>query len=211
MLGSSNASNVQIMATEYNSNYGVEGKQMTSLVNGLFVADSIGSLLNSGYTGGAFWDLRNGWNTSGNNSSTLYGWRQGGDEGILGRPESSASPPRPVPTSHTQTISANNWRPKSSRAAEARPSQRQTATTADWRSTRYWKQNGHLDLLVINKNPDAAINEQFSLQGFTPNGQAQFWQYGEAQDYAQSQSSTARLRHWRISLVPCQSSHIRRQ
>ena len=41
---------------------------MTSLVNGLFIANSIGSLLDSGYTGGLVWDLRNGWTTDGNNS-----------------------------------------------------------------------------------------------------------------------------------------------
>jgi hypothetical protein len=44
--------------------------------------------------------------------------------------------------------------------------------------------------MVINKNPQAAVTEQFDLQGFTPTGQAQFWQYGEAQDNAQNQSST---------------------
>jgi alpha-N-arabinofuranosidase len=88
----SKASSVHIMATEYNSNYGTPGKQMTSLVNGLFVADSIGSLLDSGYTGGLFWDLRNGWGTDGNNSPTLYGWREGGDEGILGDPNYNDPP-----------------------------------------------------------------------------------------------------------------------
>ena len=52
-------------------------------VAGLFVADSVGSLLDSGYAGGVFWDLRNGWNTTGNNSLLLYVWRQGGDEGLV--------------------------------------------------------------------------------------------------------------------------------
>lgn len=50
--------------------------------------------------------------------------------------------------------------------------------------------DGHLELMLINKNPDAAVNEQFNLQGFTPAAQAEFWQYGETQDYAQSQSAT---------------------
>ena len=48
------------MATEYNSvpvrtN---SGKQSTSLVNGLFIAESIGSLMETGYSGGCVWDLR---------------------------------------------------------------------------------------------------------------------------------------------------------
>ncbi len=56
-VGSTNAAGVKVMATEFNSNYGTPGKQMGSLVNGLFIADSIGSLLDSGYTGGLVWDL----------------------------------------------------------------------------------------------------------------------------------------------------------
>ena len=40
------------MATEFNSVYTNPGKQSTSLVNGLFIANSIGSLLDSGYSGG---------------------------------------------------------------------------------------------------------------------------------------------------------------
>ena len=55
----SQASSVQVMATEYNSVYTNPGKQSTSLVNGLFVAESLGSLLDSGYSGGFVWDLRN--------------------------------------------------------------------------------------------------------------------------------------------------------
>ena len=81
-----------VMATEFNSVYTNPGKQSTSLVNGLFIADSIGSLLDSGYTGGFVWDLRNGWGTSDNNSPSLYGWRQGGDYGLLGDPNTSDPP-----------------------------------------------------------------------------------------------------------------------
>jgi hypothetical protein len=44
---------VPVLATEFNSVVAQDpGKQTTSLVNGLFIADSIGSLLDSGYAGG---------------------------------------------------------------------------------------------------------------------------------------------------------------
>ena len=49
--------------------------------------------------------------------------------------------------------------------------------------------SGDLDLMVINVNPAASLTEQFDLTGFQPGGPAQVWQYGEAQDTAQSQSS----------------------
>jgi hypothetical protein len=50
--------------------------------------------------------------------------------------------------------------------------------------------NAHLVLLVINKDPDAQITEPFTIQGFSPSGKAQVWQYSEVQDYAQSKSTT---------------------
>jgi len=181
------ASGVHIMATEYNSNYGTPGKQMTSLVNGLFVADSIGSLLDSGYTGGLFWDLRNGWGTNGNNSATLYGWRLGGDEGILGDPNfndpPSTGPYIPYPNYFGFQL-ASKMVESGGTVVSAVSNYSELAVYS------ILEANGHLDLMVINKNPDAAINEQFNLSGFTPSGQAQFWQYGEPQDYAQSQSPT---------------------
>ena len=42
-------------------------------MNGLFIADSLGGLLNSGYSGGYVWDLRNGSAAVENNSNLLYG------------------------------------------------------------------------------------------------------------------------------------------
>ena len=93
----SQASSVQVMATEYNSVYANPGKQSTSLVNGLFVAESLGSLLDSGYSGGFVWDLRNYWDTSENNSNLLYGWREGGDYGQSGRSERTNSAPATGP------------------------------------------------------------------------------------------------------------------
>ncbi|HKI19205.1 MAG TPA: hypothetical protein VKA15_15070, partial [Isosphaeraceae bacterium] len=78
--------NVQLLATEFNSVYSNPGKQTTSLVDGLFVADSLGALLQTSYNGADVWDLRNGYDISNNNSSSLYGWRQGGDYGLLGSP-----------------------------------------------------------------------------------------------------------------------------
>jgi hypothetical protein len=182
----SQASSVSIMATEFNSVYTNPGKQSTSLVNGLFIADSLGSLLTSGYTGGYVWDLRNGWSTGNNNSSSLYGWRQGGDYGMLGDPNTSAPP------------STGPYVPYPNYFAEQLASKIiQLGGTIVSASSNYQglpvyavkEANGHVDLLVINKDGDANLTEQFTVQGFEPNGQAQVWQYGEAQDYAQSHTS----------------------
>ncbi|HEX4054236.1 MAG TPA: hypothetical protein VHX86_08225, partial [Tepidisphaeraceae bacterium] len=186
-VGSSAAAGVKIMATEYNSNYGTPGKQMTSLVNGLFVAESIGSLLNSGYSAGVYWDLRNGWGTTGNNSPSLYGWREGGDEGLIGN-SGDNDPPSTGPYIAYPDYFAEELASKIMQNGGV-----DVSTTSNYSELGVYsvlESDGHLDLLVINDNPDASLTEQFTLSGFTPSGQAQFWQYGEAQDYAQSQSAT---------------------
>ena len=60
--------------------------------------------------------------------------------------------------------------------------------------------NGHLDLLVINANPVGNLTEQFNLSGFQPSGQATIWQYGEAQDTAQSTTGNSSLTNFNASL-----------
>jgi hypothetical protein len=180
----SQASGVQVMATEFNSVYGNPGKQITSLVNGLFVADSIGSLLDSGYTGGFVWDLRNGWGTGGNNSPNLYGWRQGGDYGLLGVGNSPPSTGSYVPyPSYFAEQLASKVIQAGGQVVSASSNYAGLAVYA------VHEANGHLELLVINKNPDAAVKERIAVQGFVPASSAQVWQYGEPQDFAQSQSS----------------------
>ncbi len=183
----SSASSVKVMATEYNSNWGAEGKQMSSIVNGLFVADSIGSLMTAGYSAGLFWDLRNGWNTTGNNSSSLYGWREGGDEGILGDPNITNDAPSTGPYVAYPTYFGEEL---GSRIAQAGGEVVSASSTYGALSVySVLESNGHLDLMVINKNPDADINAQLNLSNFSASGQAQVWRYGEAEDYAQSQTS----------------------
>jgi hypothetical protein len=183
-LGSA-ADGVELLATEYNSVYSNPGKQTTSLVNGLFVADSIGSLLQTEYNGAAFWDLRNGWDTSNNNSPSLYGWRLGGDYGLLG--SGNGAPPSsgtyvPYPTYFAEQLLSNMLHTGDTvvQAVSADPSLSVYAAL---------QQNGHLDLLVINKNRDNDLTGQFQLTGFQPDSQAQFWQYGKTQDTAQSQTT----------------------
>jgi alpha-L-arabinofuranosidase len=179
------AAGVQVNATEFNSVYTDPGKQSTSLVNGLFVAESIGSLLDSGYAGDDVWDLRNGYDTTQNNSESLYGWRNGGDYGILG---AGNSPPAtgayvPYPTYFAEQL-ASKLAQSGGKVVSV------TTNYQDFDVYAVMEPNGHLDLLAINTNPAANLTEQFNLTGFQPSGQASFWQYGAAQDIAQSQSTS---------------------
>jgi hypothetical protein len=184
-VGTTNAATVQVMTTEYNTVYSDPGKQSTSLVNGLFVAESLGVLLDTNYVGGIIWDLRNGFSTSQNNSNLLYGWREGGDYGLLGggsdAPITATNEPYPdyfalqlcskIVESGGEVVSASD-------------------NYGELYTYAVKEADGDLDLLVINANPAAAITNQFDISGFNPSGSATVWQYGETQDTAQKNSSS---------------------
>ena len=185
-LGSA-GNTVELMATEFNSVSYNPGKQTPSLVNGLFVADSLGALLESPYDSADVWDLYNGWETSTNDSSSLYGWRQGGDYGLLGS-SGGPSPPSsgayiPYPTYFAEELA--------SKIIQAGGNVVQ-ATSNDPELSAYavLEPNGDLDLMVINKSATSALTGQFNLASFQPSTQTEVWQYGEVQDTAQSESST---------------------
>jgi alpha-L-arabinofuranosidase len=180
------ASGVKIMATEFNSVSYNSGKQTTSLVNGLFIADSLGSLIDSGYSGGYVWDLRSGWYTDYNNSASLYGWREGGNYGLLGAPDTvdppDTGPYVPYPSYFAEQL-VSEMAQTGGQAVSA-------VTDVSGESVYAVKQaDGDVDLLVINKSPTASLTDQFDLSDFDPSNSAQIWQYGQAQDTAQSQSA----------------------
>src|SRR5262249_46104799 len=68
--------------------------------------------------------------------------------------------------------------------------------------------NGHLELMVINKSATSALTGQFQLANYHPSPSAQVWQYGEAQDTAQSQTSDGHsaLAHFTTTLTLSGSS-----
>jgi hypothetical protein len=115
----------------------------------------------------------------------LYGWRLGGDYGLLG--SGNGAPPSsgtyvPYPTYFAEQLLSNMLHTGDTvvQAASDDPSLSVYSVL---------QQNGHLDLLVINKSRDNDLTGQFQLTGFRPDSQAQFWQYGKTQDTAQSQTS----------------------
>src|SRR5438552_3649019 len=87
------AANVEILATENNSVSGQPGKQSVSVVNALYMADSLGQALNTEIAGFMWWDLHNNADPGQNNSLTLYGSRDFGDYGLLSSGGPSAVPP----------------------------------------------------------------------------------------------------------------------
>ncbi|HRI42587.1 MAG TPA: hypothetical protein PLL78_10410 [Fimbriimonadaceae bacterium] len=167
------AANVEIVCTENNSVSHSPGKQTTSLVNGLFWADSVGQALKTELRGLYWWDVRNSPHTGNNNSPSLYGWRGYGDYGII-------------------SISNGDLHPAyySAKLVKefARGGEQVLATTSDYALLSIYaarQPNGTTRLLIINKSPTLGLpgNIVFSGPGtFSP--AATVHRYGIPQDEA---------------------------
>ena len=189
----SQASSVQVMATEYNSVYTDPGKQSTSLVNGLFVAESLGSLLDSGYSGGFVWDLRNYFDTRREQQQPALWLARRRRLWAIGRSEQTDSAPATGPYVAYPGYYALQLASKIIQSGGQVVSA--ASNYSDLNVYAVMESSGDLELLVINANPAASLTEQFDLTGFQPGGPAQVWQYGETQDTAQSQVQPGR-RPW---------------
>jgi hypothetical protein len=164
------STNIELLCTENNSVSSNPGKQSTSLVNGLFMADSLSQLMQTEFNGLFWWDLRNGSGSGGNNSASLYGWRLVGDYGVL---EGSNF----YPTYYTARLMQNFVQ-----AGD-------TVITAgsDYTflsSYAVQRLNGRLTILTINKSPSNTATGQVAVAGYTPAPGATVYSYGIPQDTA---------------------------
>jgi hypothetical protein len=177
------AANVEICSTENNSVHNNPGKQTTNLVNGLYLADSVGSLLQTEINSLVWWDLRNGPASGGNNSTSLYGWRLFNDYGVV------ATTPNPLPNNYP-SVPNTPFPPYYvakllSNFASGGDSVIQATSSSTLLSVYAVKrQNGSVTLLVINKDPANTWTGNVSLSGFTPQPNVVVYSYGEAQDTA---------------------------
>ena len=179
-LGAVEGAKVELVVTENNSVYSDPGKQSTSLVNGLFMADSLGQVLQTEFNALVWWALRNGppldgaGNPTGNFSASLYGWRNYGDYGMLS-PAGSADPP--TPNYYVMKLLSHFAR-AGDQVVKATSDNPLLATYAVKRA------NGTLSLLVINKSPTLTTTAHVALTGFSPAPIAPVYGYGKPQDDA---------------------------
>jgi hypothetical protein len=163
--------NIELVCTENNSVSSNPGKQTTSLVNGLYLADCHGAMMQTEFKG-LFWhDLSNGdVKTGGNISSYLYGWRLYGDYGVF---EGTTNFPTYYMLKLLKTFSQSG--------------DSVVSTASDSLSLSTYatlRQNGNLAILVINKNPANTITAQLNLAGFSPASAFTVYSYGIPQDQA---------------------------
>jgi hypothetical protein len=171
------ACGVEINCTENNSVYGNPGKQTTSLVNGLFLADAVGNILQTEFTSYFWWDLRNGQETGNNNAASLYGWRHYGDYGIVDAAV-PAGPADRYPSFYVYKLLQHF----------ARGGELVVPATSDFIGLGAYAVRdpaAHtLNLLLINKHPSATPSVNIALSGLRPGTQANVYTYGIAQDEA---------------------------
>jgi hypothetical protein len=178
---------VELVVTENNSVYSNPGKQTTSLINGLFLAESFGNLVKTEFNAMVWWDVRNGQDAANNNSSSLYGWRNYGDYGVMHGPDGT------YPTYHVHKL-LQHFARGGDQIVAAGSSDSYVSVFAAKRV------DGSLSLLVVVKSSgqtspigipwlEPGIN--FVFTGFTPGAAATLRTYGIPQDQAARVGSAA--------------------
>jgi alpha-L-arabinofuranosidase len=167
------AAGVELFCTENNSIPLHPGKQTTSLVNGLFLADSFGQITRTEFKAYFWWNWRNGLDDSqektNNNSASLYGWRNYGSYAMLSRDRYPAF----------YTFKLLQWFARAGDSIVRASSDNKLLAVYAARRT-----NGSLALLVINKSPADALTANFSIANFQPAPSASVHDYGIPQDEA---------------------------
>jgi hypothetical protein len=174
------SSNIELCVTENNSDAGPMGRQSTSIINALYLADSTAQLMKTEFRGYVWWDLHNNQETSGNMDPTIYGWRGYGDYGIMDGANN------PYPTFYAQKLLQSFARPGDTVLNGSSDNLLLSAYAAR-------RANGSLTLLVLSKNPVANQTAQIALTNFVPWTTATVRSWGLAQDQAAETNGPAIL------------------
>ncbi len=189
-------SNIELVCTENNADAGLEGRQSTSLVNALYLADTLGQLMKTEFNAYTFWQLRSGPGTDACFDPTLYGWRDVGDEGLIEGLDDGLESGYPdyfamrlmqyfVRPGDTVLNAASDYLLLSAYASR--------------------RADGSLCLLVINKDTTTNFNAQISLANFVPSSSATVYSYGIPQDDATENDLSFALQDIAVSNYPSAS------
>ena len=176
-IGGTAAAGIELALTELNCVTFNPGKQSTSLVDGLFLAETMSSLAATEFNACTWWDLRNGSLSGNNNSASLYGWRQFGDYGLVAAGDRGDTPVNtPYPSYRAFELLAK-WAAGGDRVVSAASNYTALTVHATLRA------NGNLCLLVVNRSPSTALTAQVALSNFMPGATtATTYQYGPTND-----------------------------
>ena len=170
------AKDVEILITETNSVSYNPGKQTTGLVNALFLADSVATWLENGITSVNWWTLHNS-PFLGNADPSLYGAFDFGDYGLLSRGlgvgNGEVEPPAETPFPAYYGLEVLGQFTERGEALVAASSSASLISAHALRT-----EDGHVNVLLINKDPVNAYRLSVSVKGAQLFGEASLYTYG---------------------------------
>jgi alpha-N-arabinofuranosidase len=172
--------NIELCVTELNSDVSNGGRQMCSIVNGLYMADTISKLMQTEFNSVVWFGLRDYQGTGGDMDPTLYGWRNYGDYAVIHDLNGL------YPTYYSMKLLQYFVRPGDT-ILNASSDYPLLSAYASRRS------DGALNMLVINKDVAANFNGQINLANFAPATNATIHFYGLPQDNAAKNGLSATL------------------
>jgi hypothetical protein len=203
----SHAKDIEILVTETNSVSYNPGKQTTSLVNGLFLADSMMTWLENGVTNVDLWGIHNSPTCGTNDSSSLYGSYDYGDYGFLssgGMCSTSVEPPAetPFPSYYGVQMLAH--------AVEPRGTLLSATSSAALVSAHAVKgEAGNVNVLLVNKDPANSYAVTVSLQGARGWGVGDVFTYGENSSSIEQSATRVSRSSFAITLAPYSLTTVR--
>ncbi len=163
--------NIELCVTENNSDAGAMGRQSTSLINALYLADSTAQLLKTEFRAYLWFTMHGGGETDGDFDPTIYGWRLEGGYGVLSGSNT------PYPTFYAKKLLQYFARPGDSVLNG-------TSDSLLLAAYAMRRTNGALTVLVINKAMTTNLNAQIAITNFVPWTMATIQSYGIPQDQA---------------------------
>jgi hypothetical protein len=180
-LGAAGA-NVELDCTE-NNNCANAGKETVSIVDGLYMADSVGSILQTEFKSLIWWDMFNGQTTGttstpANLSPSLYGWRIYGDFGVM----NAGGEAYPAYYVHKMLSHFARGGDSIVRATSTNDLDSQgNALIAIYAAKHV---DSSVSIMVINKDPKNTWTGNLTISGYTPPSSATVYSYGIPQDNA---------------------------
>lgn len=174
-VGAAAGRRIELDCTETNS--GSQGsKEGTSLTNGLFLADTVATMMQTELKSCLWWDFRNG-ETDDDNNAARYGWRNWGDDGMVSTGKRKSCPLNtPYPPYYAERL-LSHWARGGDTIVSAKSDHPEIAVYAVRRTS------GDLALLVINKQVIGDMKTAITIQGYGPvRALARGYRYGKPED-----------------------------
>ena len=203
----SHANDVEIFVTETNSVSYNPGKQTTSLVNALFLADSLMTWLDNGVSNVDLWAIHNSPSCGTNDSASLYGNYDFGDFGFLsagGFCSSAIEPPAetPFPTYYGVQMLSHVVEPGGTLLSTTSSAPLVSAHAVQGAA-------GNVNVLLVNKDPANSYAVTATLQGAGGWGIGDVFTYGENSTWIAQSATRVANSSFTITVPPYSLTTVR--